>query len=243
MDERERLRPIIQGLKDKQDNGEIALEMIYEARERCDGDPHVVFCPGTYYPPHFGHQELFEAAVKYVKGVETVALLGLSHCTPDKPFDIEKILDSLHMLRQEQRRFPYLSVAVSTTGYFREWVPRAASLFPGENLEFSIAFGADNYQLMWGKDRAAAYKSLEVVSPWLVADRNGDSVDNVEVPDFAAPYVEGRVQRLELSDGVKNLRSTDVRDFIIDGSEESLLAARRIAPSEHINYMLKQGIR
>jgi nicotinic acid mononucleotide adenylyltransferase len=239
-EERERLHGIVQRLSEKTERGEPAIELVYEARERrvpTGTGTRFLVCPGNFYPPHIGHEEMFRHGLELLDGVAAIATLTLSSCT-GKSFDPERTVQSLYMLGEERKHFPFLGVAVASTGYLKE-IASALPCLPLANATYAFGFGADIFQRMFGTGRAAAYEMLGDV-PWVVADRNGDTCESIDLGDQAVHYDRANIHRLELPQDVRQISSTMVRDLLSKGNWEE---ADAYVHQDHLLFIKEHGLR
>ncbi len=174
---------------------------------RAQGRPsRVGILPGAFNPPTVAHLALARSALARVE--ET--LLVLPKAFPHKPFEGASFEARKEMLRAATADWPSLSVAVSEGGLFRDIASECRQVY-GEDTRLSFLCGRDAAERILNWDYGGETTVTEMLCEFdlLVAARRGE----LEAP----LHVRHAIERLNLSDDLDLVSSSEVRDRIARG--------------------------
>lgn len=214
----------------------VALRLVYPAPKRKNDSKKIIVCGGSFNPIHNGHRELIEKAIESVDGAEVLLLIALKH-SEDKPMTGATFAQRLYMLGMEQKRLPFVSVGVINDGFYRNWMPRLKEFHPDEDLEYINLVGADLFVQTIDDKEVDEFPKVFAVD-WIVAERNGKSWQDYEIPNCIKPFI-GKISSLQLSEDVCDVSSSGISKLLNDKDEAVLDCVAR----DHFEFILRHNIR
>ena len=189
---------------------------------RAAGAPNrVAILPGAFNPPTIAHLALAGASLRHAGE----ALFVLPRAFPHKEYEGALQESRVAMLRAATAHEPAFSVALADGGLFREIAAECREAY-GAGVRFSFLCGRDAAEriLYWDYGHDSAVDEMLREFDLLVASRRGE----IEPP----LHLRHAIERLDLSDDLDHVSSTEVRRRIARGLPwEHLVpeAARAIA--------------
>ncbi len=174
---------------------------------RAAGFPtRIAILPGAFNPPTVAHLALAAAALRHADE----ALFVLPHVFPHKAYEGASQESRIAMLRAATAHEPAFSIAVANGGLFREIAVECREAY-GPAVRFSFLCGRDAAEriLNWDYGHNAAVEEMLGEFDLLVAARRGE----LEPP----LHLRHAIERLNLSDDLDHISSTEVRRRIAQG--------------------------
>lgn len=174
---------------------------------RAPGAPQrVAILPGAFNPPTIAHLALAVASLRHADE----ALFVLPRAFPHKDYEGAPQESRVAMLDAATAAEPAFSIALADGGLFREIAAECREAY-GADVRFSFLCGRDAAEriLNWDYGHAAAAEEMLREFDLLVAARRGE----IEAP----LHLRHAIERLNLSDDLDHVSSTEVRRRIAQG--------------------------
>jgi len=185
---------------------------------RAPGEPaRIGILPGAFNPPTVAHLALARCALAHVE--ETLFVLPKEF--PHKPFEGAPFEARVAMLLAATADAPRFSVAVSEAGLFRDIAGECRESY-GEGARFSFLCGRDAAEriLNWNYGSETSVAEMLREFDLLVAARCGE----LEAP----LHVRHAIERLDLSEDLDSVSSTEVRNRIARGEPWEHLVPKEV---------------
>jgi nicotinic acid mononucleotide adenylyltransferase len=206
--ELEGLRKIISEL---QQSKEAKLRLVYPAKNRRNDSNKITICGGSYNPFHSGHRELIHKTLEFIDGSEAIAYITLTHSL-GKPFIGADYAQRLYMLKIEQERLPFMSVAVINDGFYKNWFHRLREFHPDETNKYFCVMGADLFPKIVNGNCMDDYQKIFSID-WLIAERSEKNWTDFAIPDSVKPFLD-KIKSVALDKSVSDVSSTKLREMI-----------------------------